>query len=248
MEQYYYVQEITHYCNISAKHCSAIKKNAFPFWELTLVLSGSMTYIVDGVSHTLKKDDAVLVPCDVERERLRDAAPVKYVSFNFHLLPDTTLDLPVHIAGGVSADIRRLLSAFPQSHLSPYYHAHEKVANMLNYILFELQDNVCMPSNNEHILNITKYIGEHITEPLTLASISRTVGLSREYVSYLFKREMNTTLTDFIHSQKMLLAKQLVLNREMELTAIAQYLGYENYSYFSRLFKHYFDISPRRMQ
>ena len=105
-----------------------------------------------------------------------------------------------------------------------------------------------MPSNNEHVLNITKYIGEHITEPLTLTSISRTMGLSREYVSFLFKREMNTTLTEFIHSQKMLLAKQLILNREMELTAIARYLGYENYSYFSRLFKQYFNVSPRRMQ
>lgn len=248
MEQYYYVNEITHYCNISAKHCSPLKLRSADFYDLTLVLSGTMDYTVDGVNYVLEKDDAILIPPHVERLRVRGTAPVKYVSFNFKLLPDLSLNLPVHIRGGISADIRRLLSAFPQSHLSPYYHAEEKVANMLNYILFELQDNVCMPSNNEHILNITKYIGEHITEPLTLASISRTVGLSREYVSYLFKREMNTTLTDFIHSQKMLLAKQLVLNREMELTAIARYLGYENYSYFSRLFKHYFDISPRRMQ
>ena len=42
----------------------------------------------------------------------------------------------------------------------------------------------------------------------------------------------------------MLLAKELVLRNEMSLSDLSAYLGYENYNYFSRLFKRYFDVTP----
>jgi len=68
--------------------------------------------------------------------------------------------------------------------------------------------------------------------------------LSKEYTSYIFKKEIGKTLTDYVNERKMLLAQELIRNGEMSLTDIAVYLGFENYNYFSRLFKRYVEISP----
>ena len=55
---------------------------------------------------------------------------------------------------------------------------------------------------------------------------------------------MGKTLTDYVNERKMLLTKELILNGEMSLTDISTYLGFDNYNYFSRLFKQYLGITP----
>ena len=70
------------------------------------------------------------------------------------------------------------------------------------------------------------------------------MNLSREYTSYIFKKEMGNTLTAYVNERKLLLAKELITDGAMNLTDIASYLGYENYNYFSRSFIKYLDITP----
>ena len=79
---------------------------------------------------------------------------------------------------------------------------------------------------------------------MSLQSISSEVGLTKEYAAYLFKKETKKTLTDYVNERKMLLAKELILQNVMSLTELAAYLGYSDYSYFSKLFKRYFDVTP----
>lgn len=119
---------------------------------------------------------------------------------------------------------------------------------MLNFILFELIDVTSLKSSNPYVLKIAKYIGEHITEKMTLQSISQEIGLTKEYTANIFKKEMKITLTNYINERKMLLAKDLIISNEMSLGDLSAYLGYENYNYFSRLFKRYFGITPTNLK
>ncbi|MBQ9938054.1 MAG: AraC family transcriptional regulator [Oscillospiraceae bacterium] len=240
----YIVQKIRHYCNISVDRCSAIDTELIDFYDFTFVCSGSMTYIADGKTIALKKNDALFLRPGTERVRLQGTEPVKYVSFNFDICPDTELPFESYMPNCISSEIKNLAATFPQSHLLPYYHSKEKVANMLNYILFELLDILSLGTNNEYVIKIAKYVDEHITEKISLREVSGHIGLSREYTAAIFKKEMGKTLTDFVNERKMLLAKELILSNEMGLCDIAAHLGYENYNYFSRLFKRYFDKTP----
>ena len=240
----YPVREITHYCNISVPACSHMIPHKIDFYDLTFVLSGSMTYISDGKTYTLGKNDALLLPPGSFCSRLAGTEPTHYVSFNFHPSSEASLDFDIFMPKCISSDIRKLVSVFPQSHLSPYYHSKEKVANMLGYILFELADITAARSSNGYVLKITNYIEAHITERLSLDIISREVNLSREYTCAIFKKETGKTLINYINERKMLLAKELIQNREMSLSSISVYLGYDNYNYFSRLFRKHFDVTP----
>lgn len=240
----YFVSDILHYCNVSLEKCESMPKKKINFYDLTFVLKGEMTYTFDDRICVLKPNDAILLPLGTVRSRFAGTKPVKYVSFNFHMFPDVTLNLGKFIPNCISTEIKKIIAAFPQSHISPYYYSKEKIANILNYILFELLDITSLKSSNEHVLRIVKYIEENITQKMSLQSISNEVGLTKEYTAHIFKKETNKTLTHYLNERKLLLAKELILHNTMSLTQLAAYLGYDNYNYFSRLFKHFFKITP----
>ena len=59
---------------------------------------------------------------------------------------------------------------------------------------------------------------------------------------------MGITVTDYIIRQKLDLAKNMLSSDEMSLRNISEKLGYQDYNYFSRLFKRHYGISPMKMK
>ena len=244
MEHYYLVEKLLHYCNISVKGCVKINKRTIPYYDLTFVLKGTMTYINDGQTVLLGENDAILSPPGTVQERLAGNEEVRYVSFNFTLRPGAELRLPPHLRQVISREIRTLLSAFSQSHISPLYHSTEKAVNLLNYILFEILDVVSIKSNNESVIAMIKYVDQNILSPISLRDVAHHVHLSKEYAAHVFKRETGKTVMEYVSEKKMLLAKDLIRSGKLSLEQVATTLGYSNYSYFSKVFKKHFNTSP----
>lgn len=242
--EYYLVSEILHYCNVTLKKCGRIPLNPIDYYDFTFVLEGRMVYYADGQRIVLEKYDAIFLPPQTMRARDAGTDTVKFVSFNFRALPGVSFPFDRHMPKCITSNIRKLLTVYPPRHLSGSYHSREKCANMLNFMLYELLDASSLGCDNEHVVKILHYIEEHVTEKLTLQVISAYANLSREYTSYIFKKEMGKTLTDYVNERKMLLAKELILSGEMSLTDISTYLGFDNYNYFSRLFKQYQEVAP----
>ena len=241
---YYLVEDIFHYCNVSLKKCGAIPKHRISYYDFTFVLEGEMVYYADGERIRLQRNDAIFLPPGTMRSREEGTAGVRFVSFNFTALNEVEVPLAKYMRGRVTQNIRRIVSGYPPSHLSAFYHAKEKCVNMLNYILYELLDVSAIKCDNDHVVRMLYYIEEHITEDLRLQTISAQMNLSKEYTSYIFKKETGKTLTDYVNERKLLLAKNLIVSGEMSLADIASYLGFENYNYFSRLFKRYMNSTP----
>lgn len=242
------VKEIKHYCNIYVENCTEINLRRVDYYDLTFVLEGEITFIEDGKTYTIGKNDAILLSPHKLHQRLSGDIPVKYVSFNFTVNPESGFFLDTCMRGVISAEIKKLVGAFPHSHISAHYKSSEKAASILNYILHDLSDSAAPRCNNEHIEKIIRYIDENITEKMSLALISKKINLSREYTSAVFKKETGKTLTDYINERKMHFAKELISGGEMSLLQVAAYVGYSDYTYFSRLFKKYFDITPMELK
>jgi RNase P subunit RPR2 len=187
---YYLVGELLHYCNVNLKSVTAIESLPINYYDLTFVLKGRITYIVNKKEYVLSENDAVLIPPGALRERLPSKESVKYVSFNFTVNEGAELPSSVYLEGIISHDIRSLCQIFSATHISDIYSTREKAMNLLNYILLELNDAVQLESNNKHIIDIIKFINEHIYEPITLSTVSEKINLSKEYVSLLSKIQM----------------------------------------------------------
>ncbi|MBQ4160789.1 MAG: helix-turn-helix transcriptional regulator [Clostridia bacterium] len=240
----YPVTELTHFCNISVKKCTKIPENKINYYDFTFVLEGSMTYIIDGKRITLSKNDAIFLKPGTIRARDTVTCPVAFTSFNFHAQPDVTFPFESYMPKCINENIRKLVHVFPGAHCVGFAHAQEKCTNMLNYILFELMGTVSTDTNNVHIAQILKTIDTQILNKVTLHTISKDLCLSKEHVSSLFRKEMGKTLTAYINERKMLLARDYILSGEMSLSEISAHLGFDNYNYFSRLFKKQFEMTP----
>ena len=240
----YIIKDIYHYCNVSVNKCKQINKHRISYYDLTFVFKGSMTYLADGQTYVLNENDAILLPPGTVRQRMAGEQKVQYVSFNFQILPNCELLISPFLKNIITQDIRKLINVFSQTHLSPKYHSKEKLCNLLNYILYELLDAVSLQSNHSEVIKIEKYIDENITKKITLEMLSNHVHLSKEYIAYIFKKNVGKTVIEYVNERKMMYAKYMIQEGTLSLQDVAKNLGYENYSYFSKVFKKQFNTSP----
>ncbi len=244
----YLVNDLFNFHSASDNGTFRLWDERIDFYELTIMLNGKLVYTINDQKLVLKKNDIMFLTPGTLRARQAQEDYVRYVSFNFSLLPDVSLPLETVMPGAASEAIKKILSLVTQEYISTYFHSKEKYTNLLNCILFELCDKFTVKSNNDHVQKILKYIESNITKKLTLESVSREIGLTKEYIAYIFKKEIGCTVTEYINERKMLLAKELMAYENMSLLELSSHLGYENYTYFSRLFRRHFKISPRELR
>lgn len=92
------------------------------------------------------------------------------------------------------------------------------------------------------------YIQEHYMDgTLSISEISRELYINQTYLRKMFKEEMGMTLLEFLTKYRMHMAKQLILSTDYNLSQIAELVGYNDVSYFSKCFKKYYHVSPKQM-
>ncbi len=81
-------------------------------------------------------------------------------------------------------------------------------------------------------------------ENLSLDEICGEIAVSKNYFCYLFKREVKMSFWSYLTSVRLRHAKELLEKTDLKSYEIALRVGYDNPSYFSKLFKKYEGISP----
>lgn len=243
----YIVKDILHYCNTSGK-CGPIPRHTIEYYDLTFVINGSMTYYINGKQFVLEKNDAILLPPGTVRERTVGKEKIDLVSFNFKTVNRYEINVPIYMKKIITSDIKRLVNMYPLRCLSTQYYSKEKLCNVLNYILFEIFEAVSFESNNPDIIKILKYIDMEINKHITLKMLSEHVNLSEEYISHIFKKNVGKNVIEYINERKMIIAKQMITEKGISLKEISEFLGFENYGYFCRVFKKYYKTSPSKIK
>jgi len=92
------------------------------------------------------------------------------------------------------------------------------------------------------------YLDTHFNDDLSLRSLSRTFGLNEFKLKKGFKTFFNHTIFDYIHEQKMLHARKLLLDDNMLVNEVAGKVGYKNPNHFSTAFKRRFGVVPTALK
>ena len=101
------------------------------------------------------------------------------------------------------------------------------------------------PIMHKEIKKAIKYINKNLNRSLTLEEISSHVYLSTHYFSRLFKKEIGTTFVDYVTQKKLELAKDMLKNTTLPIEMIATHLGFSQTSYFCKVFRKKWEISPK---
>lgn len=91
---------------------------------------------------------------------------------------------------------------------------------------------------------LKQYIENHAHEPLSLESISASVGLSVSRSSYLFKAAFGQSLFAYCIEVRLNLAEQQVLYGNLALEQVAEKTGFQSYAHFCRSFRERFGHPP----
>lgn len=89
------------------------------------------------------------------------------------------------------------------------------------------------------------YIQEHYFEPLTLGMLAEKYYVEHSYFSRTFSKEMGKTLLQYIASVRIEKAKEYIHRGNENLTEIAFMVGYDDYTYFNKVFRKLEGMSPR---
>jgi AraC-like DNA-binding protein len=82
----------------------------------------------------------------------------------------------------------------------------------------------------------------------TVSYMAEKLNLSSRYLSDLLKQETGKTALELIHLHLISEAKNLLKEGQMNITEISAWLGFDNPTYFSRLFKKEVGTSPNKFR
>ena len=91
---------------------------------------------------------------------------------------------------------------------------------------------------------IETYINGHLDQPLTVSDVANALFMNPDYISRVFKSKNGLSLKEYIINEKMHSAQTLLQTTTLPVSIIASKLGYDNYSYFSQVYRKTMGISP----
>ena len=125
----------------------------------------------------------------------------------------------------------------------------DALCHWLNREMSNLMDSVFDFNKMRHaniVHQCVQYINSHYNEKITLESLSYQVYLSPTYLSRVFREETGDTVTEYITTVRIDHSKELLRHKTLSVADIAQMVGFEDQSYFSRIFKKNVGLSPLR--
>lgn len=97
------------------------------------------------------------------------------------------------------------------------------------------------------LLEVMDFVSAHLQDPALSPDLAAGhVGLSTNYLRKLFKEYYGASLSDYIRTQRMEKAKELLASTHKTVAEIMEYTGYANRSSFFQAFKRYTGRTPEQ--
>lgn len=105
-----------------------------------------------------------------------------------------------------------------------------------------------MPHKNNKSLDRLKGLLKHVEtnypEKITVADAARICGFSQSHFMKFFKSSMGISFIDYLNDYRITMAARLLTSSSDTVVNIASETGFENLSYFNRVFKRKYQCTP----
>ncbi|MBO4882082.1 MAG: helix-turn-helix transcriptional regulator, partial [Lachnospiraceae bacterium] len=89
-------------------------------------------------------------------------------------------------------------------------------------------------------------IRDHYMEDISLTSLAAKYNVSMGRLSKMIKDHLQLNFSDYIASLRIQRAKELLSDETLSIQEIAEIVGYNDYFYFTKVFKKIEGISPSK--
>ncbi len=99
---------------------------------------------------------------------------------------------------------------------------------------------------NHYIIDALDYIRLHYHENISVSAIAAHLGISREYFSSIFSRQIHVSPACFLREYRLKCSSTLLTTTDLPIAQIAYMVGFNDYNYYSNQFRKLFGIAPRQ--
>lgn len=234
---------------------SAVSKNrTTSIYEIELPMeSGGISYI-DGESMPITPDMIICVkPGQIRHTKFPFKCHYIHAVIRDPELCNILDQIPTFIAIGRHDEYARIFTDLCTYHNTGAKYDTLKIHSLVLELLYTIcQDATKITSHpgkkNSHAFptgDILQYIQEHLTEDLSLESLSRKMSISPIYFHNSFKASVGMTLRNYVEDLRIKKAIDLLITTNYSLTRIAFECGFSSQSYFSYVFKRKMRKTPR---
>ena len=218
--------------------------------------------IIDAESiHFSKRVDAV-PPADFARELLRNgrmqgpsAAEDMWIIFSATCCAD--LVFPAVLRTYLIQMFESLSMLVCAAQAEHPHDAHQTINTILNEIsqcnsfsslstyVVNALPKIFFPAHiHKEVIELIDYINLNYAQKLSLKKLAEHVYLNESYICRIFKEDTGTSIINYINSVRMEHAAKLLKSGAIPPRDICDSIGIDTPSYFYRLFKSYFGVSP----
>lgn len=129
----------------------------------------------------------------------------------------------------------------------------QKIANLINLVYMDLARRYSTVENTREISSVAylqaletleKSIDIHFKEEKSASFYASQLHISPKHLNRITKNTIDKTTTEVIIERVMLEAKRLIVHTDRSLSSISEMLGYDDYAYFSKVFKMKSGMTP----
>lgn len=224
--------------------------------EMVLIDSGSMKTVCNGKEYTLKQGDFfICFPNSIH------SYSAEHDSAHFYLLichpsligdylnelMNYTPECPVISGSSLHRDIPYAIHGLLEEHQS---NASASVYRALTQLILarsiphlKLCEDI-YPHSLDLATRTVKYISKNFTQPLSLETVSKQVGVSKCHLSHVFSTRLHTGFNDYVNSLRLNLAQNLLRNTDKDILEISLECGFESQRTFNRAFVRLYSTTP----
>lgn len=169
------------------------------------------------------------VPIGELRFRLRVSDPEAREYFD--MIVDEMMTKNAFYKSAVKADLGRLLVHLCRHWLDAWDFEEVKRDNRLDMVKAAI-----------------RYIREHLSEDLSVETISAAAGFSKYYFCRGFKEITGRTVIDYLNYTRCGYARQLLASGRYNVSEAAERSGFGNLSYFTKIYKKYIGELPSKSE
>lgn len=148
--------------------------------------------------------------------------------------------------------IQELLQKIIHEIMNPSIFTQSSIKLYMGLLMIELiKHSDKMEKLNDHnmqqklIIESLKYIDENYQDA-TLYELAEKVNQPHYWLSKNIKKVTNKTFKDLLQEKRLSAAQELLKNQDIAISSIVEQIGYDNISYFYRIFKNKYGVTPKK--
>ena len=100
----------------------------------------------------------------------------------------------------------------------------------------------------EVVRKVKEYIRSNLKNDITMEQIADLTHLNPDYTTRIFRNITGMTIRGYLIKKRMERAKTLLQTTGLSVSEVAMESGYDNFSYFIRVFRQYFGVTPKQFR